>query len=1170
MNPDCNQLNPLQRDGRAQDKRLVHALHPSFVKIDERNIADLLAYARDYARLVQYYSLENNPSGDWRKFIESDVTSLVAMIVRFDLQPYRDQFAAANDFQEQFAAILALLQQPYEWLTASIEGLKLHRLLERMIQSVLEDTLTTTIAYAKRMATLDGNFQFSELNTSFVPFDINNIQENTALFPDGALNDPEAIQVAQDNIQQVFQNASDAIQSILQQAPDCLAETLEAYHEHQPHMALFLAFLQLFQIAQKHLNSLTKKHLDFYYQEVLQIPLRAEKADEVHLVFELAKNFANQELTKDTLLKAGKDAVGANLFFGVDQAIVLNRTQRFEDGLKSIFIQKNYHPDPLQPQVIDEDTPYEILQVHAAPKANSVDGLSEALEEHDKWLTFGDASRPEARIGFAISSPLFLMREGQRRIRVTFHLKIAAQQVNLFGLGNQNTNAIAHELMYNIQVQYSGEAGWETARISQVLFKEKNNQNIQLQFDLYLAPEQGAFVGFDSSLHQPPLTSTDPVLYFSFRKGGLAATFFCAQAIPLVNLNTADTDLPDYIRQQILDYFNAPATADAWEQIAAFPIPEWAITEDPLPNTPLNAASTGYTMAEAPARQLIQLRNTTYNQTFTSLAQLATSPAINLAVMNDLFYTFCAYNKFTIDYIRSESRPFEEGQAYSKFAMVTYEEQHFYATQAVQNIFPNTQSGHWQLIAPTNPYRYFQAGSLEQMDLTVEVKGMKDLVLENDVGTINTAKPFLPFGPIPKVGSKFYIGKDEVFQKPLDTIELDWTWADLPGTNFDVHYDKYALDPPNDNSPVNNASFTVDLELLYKGNWLQGGDLPTDQDNFSLFTADLTAVGGDQLPNGTLEFSQFAGDPQIPNFSTLNNQLKSGFIRLVLQQDFLHKQYPKWVARAATGPSPDLVPDEPYTPTIGRFELSYSASKAIVFSAVPFEAKSEHLFHIAPFGWQSFYPNDNNLPKEKALFSQQLVPQFLVREDPTILPARQTDAEGTLYIGLKDLQPEQNVSILFQMAEGSADPDLPKQLVHWSYLSHNHWIDFDRTQVLSDTTNDLLTSGIVTLTMPKTMTTQNTILPAGVHWIKVSVARQTNAVSQSIAIYPQALKASFRKTPENDLSRLATPLPAQSIGKLKQRQASIKSVQQPFSSFNGQLKEQNETPPSIVGRDRFN
>ena len=50
-----------------------------------------------------------------------------------------------------------------------------------------------------------------------------------------------------------------------------LQETIESYPEHKPQMALFLAFLQIFRIAQDHLNLLTAKHLSFYYEKVLQL-----------------------------------------------------------------------------------------------------------------------------------------------------------------------------------------------------------------------------------------------------------------------------------------------------------------------------------------------------------------------------------------------------------------------------------------------------------------------------------------------------------------------------------------------------------------------------------------------------------------------------------------------------------------------------------------------------------------------------------------------------------------------------------------------------------------------------------------------------------------------------------------------------------------------------------
>ncbi len=48
-------------------------------------------------------------------------------------------------------------------------------------------------------------------------------------------------------------------------------DELETRHDIEPHFALVLAFLHLFEKLQAHQNTLTKRHLDFYYREVLQL-----------------------------------------------------------------------------------------------------------------------------------------------------------------------------------------------------------------------------------------------------------------------------------------------------------------------------------------------------------------------------------------------------------------------------------------------------------------------------------------------------------------------------------------------------------------------------------------------------------------------------------------------------------------------------------------------------------------------------------------------------------------------------------------------------------------------------------------------------------------------------------------------------------------------------------
>ena len=73
-----------------------------------------------------------------------------------------------------------------------------------------------------------------------------------------------------------------------------------------------------------------------------------------------------------------------------------------------------------------------------------------------------------------------------------------------------------------------------------------------------------------------------------------------------------------------------------------------------------------------------------------------------------------------------------------------------------------------------------------------------------------------------------------------------------------------------------------------------------------------------------------------------------------------------------------------------------------------FEDRVEQLFHIEPFGWKEFYPFDRNVDKKEAVVTGSIVPEFLVA-DGSDLAGKTTysDAEGTLYIGLADVDPPQ-------------------------------------------------------------------------------------------------------------------------------------------------------------------
>ena len=104
-------------------------------------------------------------------------------------------------------------------------------------------------------------------------------------------------------------------------------EELEKDASTSPHLALFLAFLRLFGIAQENLNSLTKKHLDYYYREILQIKPRTEIPDSVPLFFELSKPAKQVMVPAGTWFEAGKDKNGRALCYATKNDLIVNKAK---------------------------------------------------------------------------------------------------------------------------------------------------------------------------------------------------------------------------------------------------------------------------------------------------------------------------------------------------------------------------------------------------------------------------------------------------------------------------------------------------------------------------------------------------------------------------------------------------------------------------------------------------------------------------------------------------------------------------------------------------------------------------------------------------------------------------------------------------------------------------
>src|SRR5262249_16391846 len=167
----------------------------------------------------------------------------------------------------------------------------------------------------------------------------------------------------------------------------------------------------------------------------------------------------------------------------------------------------------------------------------------------------------------------------------------------------------------------------------------------------------------------------------------------------------------------------------------------------------------------------------------------------------------------------------------------------------------------------------------------------------------------------------------------------------------------------------------------------------------------------------------------------------------------------------------------PVVPTAGALSMDYAAGSALdlnTSAADLYANRPGQFFHLAPFGAAEQHPY---LGAGKPV---NLLPQFDVVRDNA--PAQ---SEAELYIGIDGLKPPQNLSLLFQVVPGTANPLATKAQIDWSYLANDQWTPFAANQV-QDGTGELLKSGIVTLSVPRDATSGNTLLPGGKAWIRAA------------------------------------------------------------------------------------
>ena len=106
----------------------------------------------------------------------------------------------------------------------------------------------------------------------------------------------------------------------------------------RPHFVLFLTFVKLLEKAQVELNTLTARHLDFYYRRFLAMVEKGPSPDRVNLIVNLAARGREVLVPRGSLLNAGPDSLGRDQIYATDRDLVVNRAQIAR--LQSVYVDR--------------------------------------------------------------------------------------------------------------------------------------------------------------------------------------------------------------------------------------------------------------------------------------------------------------------------------------------------------------------------------------------------------------------------------------------------------------------------------------------------------------------------------------------------------------------------------------------------------------------------------------------------------------------------------------------------------------------------------------------------------------------------------------------------------------------------------------------------------------
>lgn len=403
----------------------------------------------------------------------------------------------------------------------------------------------------------------------------------------------------------------------------------------------------------------------------------------------------------------------------------------------------------------------------------------------------------------------------------------------------------------------------------------------------------------------------------------------------------------------------------------------------------------------------------------------------------------------------------------------------------------------------------------QQLILEVDVRGARAIKLYNQMGELDSATPFYPFGVQAPMGGYFVFGSYQAAIARLKTLTLRGVWNQIPESTDDLE----AIYRNYDSQYIKSESFQVRLETLESGRWVA-----LSVDSVPLF--DTITHTGKIDPQATFHFKIDSQNiPILMNKDDYElNSCRSGFFRVLLSKPSIgfgseqyRQQYASSMIHNSRHKKQVPVPEPPLSPMLSDLELDYRSHQVIDLSAGV--ASDVKFYRLSPFfDTPILISND-----ARAIgIVEKLTPQNLV----------------FLFRGCAN---QSNIRLYFDLIQSQNYDAIKPSILDWSYWnsSSNRWHYLGLESVLEDETRGLIQSGYIELLLPETSIENQLILSVGVSndsWLSIR------------SIYLNCITVLARG---GDGASLPRGTITSTLGELP----AIKTIIQPFDGHSGRMME---------------